>query len=70
MSARIPSLYVTTEDNKQHSHTYRLSVTDTVPDGHEITNVRPAGVNRFSSLLSPESLIVLKIATGRTYRTQ
>jgi len=55
-----PSLYITTADEKNHSHHYRLPVTDTVPEGHEITGVRPAGLFRLSSVLSPESLKLLK----------
>lgn len=65
MSARIPSLYVTTQDESNKSHTYRLPVTDTVPEGEEITAVRPAGLFRFSSVLSPESLANLRTASTR-----
>lgn len=54
------TLYVTTRDEQNDTHTYRLPLTDTVPDGHEIVNVRPAGQFRFSSLLSPGSLAALK----------
>jgi hypothetical protein len=68
MSARTPQLYVTTSDEKNKSHTFRLPVTETVPEGHEITMVRPAGVNRFSSLLSPESLANLRTVTPNRKR--
>jgi hypothetical protein len=64
MSARIASLYVTTEDKTSKSHTYRLPVTDTVPDGEEITAVRPAGLFRLSSVLSPESRTNLQLAVS------
>lgn len=62
MSAHTPSLYVTTQETEHPEirHTFRLPVTDTVPDGQEIVSVRPAGQFRFSSVLSPESLSVLK----------
>lgn len=60
MSAHTPSLYVTTQDENCKAHTYRLPVTETVPAGQEITAVRPAGLFRFSSVLSPESLANLK----------
>lgn len=59
------TLYVTTVDEKQHTHNYRLPVTETVPEGQEITAVRPAGNFRFSSVLSPESLANLKSAVKR-----
>lgn len=55
--------YVTTSDEKNRTHNFRLPVTDTVPAGHEITGYRPAGNFRFSSVLSPESLANLKAAT-------
>lgn len=58
----VSSLYVTTKDEKNHEHHYRLPVTETVPEGHEITNVRPAGKFRFSSVLSPESLAAINSA--------
>jgi hypothetical protein len=58
----VSSLYVTTResDKPNHEHHFRLPVTDIVPEGQEIVNVRPAGKFRLSSLLSPESLAVLK----------
>jgi len=52
--------YVTTQDNDGREHSYKLPETDTVPDGHEITNLRPAGQFRLSSLLSPQSLAAVK----------
>lgn len=62
------TLYVTTRDEKSHEHFYRLPLTDTVPDGHEIVNVRPAGQFRLSSLLSPESLSAIKSVRTRKGR--
>lgn len=56
----VHSFYITTQDEKHNSHQYRLPVTETVPEGHEITDVKPAGLFRFSSSLSPESLANLK----------
>lgn len=49
------TLYVTTLDNDNHTHNYRLPVTDTVPEGHEITGVRPAGEFRLSAILSDDN---------------
>lgn len=59
------SLYVTTKDEKGHGHNYRLPVTETVPEGHEITGVRVAGTVRFRELLSPADQEKLFVATGR-----
>jgi len=63
----IPQLYVSTVDDKNTGHQFRMPVTDTVPDGHEITAVRPAGQFRLSSLLSADSLATLK-TVGRKNR--
>lgn len=49
------TLYVTTVDDDKHTHNYRLPVTETVPEGHEITDVRPAGLFRLSAILSDEN---------------
>lgn len=61
----LKTLYVTTVDEKNSTHNYRLPVTETVPEGQDIVAVRPAGNFRFSSLLSPESLASLKVAVSR-----
>lgn len=52
----VPSLYVTTKDEKNRDHHYRLPVTETVPEGHEITAVRPAGRFSFNQNLSGETV--------------
>lgn len=52
----VPTLYVTTHDDKGTAHTFKLPVTETVPEGHEIVQVRQAQVARLSSILSPESV--------------
>jgi hypothetical protein len=54
------SFYVSTLDEKKHAHHYRFAVNETVPEGEEITAVRPAGRFRLSSVLSPASLAILK----------
>jgi len=46
------SLYVNTKDEKGTTHAYRLPVTDTVPEGHEITGVRKAGVFTLAQVLT------------------
>jgi hypothetical protein len=56
------SLYINTEDLDGHAHAYRLPVTDTIPEGHEITSVRPAGLFPVTALLSPEGVATLNAA--------
>jgi hypothetical protein len=53
------SLYVSTQDDKGHGHRYRLPLTETVPDGHEIIDVRPAGQFRFTQTVSQKSFTEL-----------
>lgn len=50
------TLYVTTTDEKNRTHNYRLPVTDSVPEGHEITGVRKAGEFQFGQNLTPETV--------------
>jgi hypothetical protein len=57
------TLYVNTEDLNGKAHAYRLPLTDTVPEGHEITSVRPAGLFPVTAILSPDSVLALN-----TYR--
>ncbi len=45
--------YVTTSDEKNRTHNYRLPNSEPVPDGHEVTNVVVASRYTLASLLSP-----------------
>lgn len=53
------TLYINTVDSDNHAHAYRLPLTDTIPEGHEITSVRPAGQFPVTALLSADSLAAL-----------
>jgi hypothetical protein len=57
---KAPQFYVTTQDEHGKGHHYRQTANEMVPFGEEITGLRPAGQFRFSSVLSPESLDLLK----------
>jgi hypothetical protein len=43
--------YATTKDKKGHEHSYRLDSSETVPYGHEITDLSVAGRFKFSEII-------------------
>lgn len=52
--------YITTEDRKLRSHQYKLPVSEAAPDGHEITDLRPAGLFPITDFLSVETIATLR----------
>jgi hypothetical protein len=53
--------YATTKDRKGHEHNYKLSTGETVPSGHEITNLAVAGRFKFEEMLKPEDRAALEM---------
>lgn len=52
--------YATTKDKKGHEHNYKLSTGETVPSGHEITNLSVAGRFKFSEIIDEKTAHALK----------
>jgi hypothetical protein len=54
--------YLSTVDRKKHQHHYKLPAGDAVPDGEELTDLRPAGIVTLMDQLPEETLAELRAA--------
>lgn len=54
------AFYATTKDRKGHEHNYRLNSGETVPNGHEITDLSVAGRFKFAEIIGDKMAKDLK----------
>lgn len=53
------TFYVTTVEDNGREHNFRLPQGDTIPENQVLKSQRPAGLFRFSTILSAENLAIL-----------
>lgn len=58
----IRKFYVTTKDPRGKTHSYKLSASEQAPIGHDIVDLKPAGIWPVSSLIDEDTLKALYIA--------
>lgn len=54
-------LYMSTKDRKKNAHSYKLPAGEAAPTGHEITDLRPAGLWPLADLLPLEQAAALAV---------
>jgi len=57
--------YATTKDKKGGEHNYKLGAGDTVPSGHEITDLSVAGRFKLVDMLKPEDRDLLEAMSSK-----